>query len=144
MSIFNIQVTNEAGQPIPGLDIRESNEVKNDTNGLSNIQNPSAAQTNANGAFFDLVTGNANVSNYELSQSEAQLVVNNQVESRTSFTTIQTLTISAPGYGVLGTAVYERTFTNMDGPNRRPAINARGRHVNNFTVSATPVTMTYP
>jgi RHS repeat-associated protein len=144
MSIFNIQVTNEVGQPIPGLNITESNDTRNDTNGLRTLENRSGVQTDASGSFRDVVTGNANLSNYQLSRGEAQQVVNAQVESNTSFTTRQTLTISAPGYGVLGTAVYERTFTNMDGPNRRPAINAAGHHVNYFTVSATPVTMRYP
>ncbi len=143
VSLFTITVTDEAGRPIPGLDVTESNDTRNDTNGLTTRENPQAVQTDANGSFSDLVTGNANVSNYQLTPTEQTQRVQRQIESSTSVTTIQTLTISAPGYGVLGTAVYDRNFSNMDGQVRRPAV-VNGRHVNNFTVSTTPVTMSYP
>jgi RHS repeat-associated protein len=145
VSIFTVQITNEAGQPIPGLDVKESNETRNDTNGLTTIENPNAVQTDATGSFLDLVSGNNVQSNSQLSPANVRRATFDQIESSTSVTTRQTLTISAPGYGVLGTAVYERTFSNMDGSNRRPAINpATGRHFNNFQVTATPVTMSYP
>lgn len=142
-SIFNIQVTNEADQPIPELDVQETNETLKDTNGLQTLENRSSVKTGPDGSFPDLVTGNASVTNYELSDVQQTRAVQKQIESSTTVTTRQTLVISAPGYGVLGTAVYERTFSNMDGPNRRPAIDG-GRHINNFSVSITPVTMSYP
>lgn len=72
-------------------------------------------------------------------------LVNRQRNTDVSVTSEQTLTIAAPGYGILGTAVYQRNFTNMEGGVRRPApLDERGLARNNFTISVTVPRMSYP
>jgi hypothetical protein len=109
-------------------------------------QNPITVTTDANGSFTDLVYGNATESSQKVSPAEATKIVQDQIKTPTKVVTEQTLTISAPGQGVIATAVYERTFSNLDKngnlqPYRDPST---GRHVNNFSVNVTPVTVSRP
>jgi hypothetical protein len=82
----------------------------------------------------------------KVSPEEATKIVQHQIESPTEVVTEQTLTIAAPNRGIIATAVYQRTFTNLDEKgNRRPAFDSSGRrHVNNFSISVTPVTVSHP
>jgi hypothetical protein len=109
-------------------------------------QNPRTVTTDVNGAFTDLVYANAIESVDKISPQEATKIVQKQIESPAEIVSEQTLTIADPNQRVIATAVYQRTFTNVDEKgNRRPAFDSSGRrHVNNFSVNVTPVTVSRP
>ena len=108
-------------------------------------ENTKTVATDSNGSFMDVVYGNAQVTSEPVSPQEARNIINKQTESRVKVVTEQTLTISAPGQGVIATAVYQRTLTNLDDKgNLRSPTNSSGRHVNNFSVSVGPVTVSKP
>jgi hypothetical protein len=140
-----ITVTDQAGKPLAGLTVSETNKVIEAEPELRFKENPQTVTTDSNGSFTDVVGGNSTITSEPLSPEEARKTIYNQVESRVRVVTEQTLTISSPGQGVIATAVYQRTITNLDDQgNRRPATNSRGNHVNNFSISVTPVTVSRP
>jgi hypothetical protein len=140
-----ITVTDQAGKPLAGLTVSETNKVIEAEPALSLKENPKTVTTDSNGSFTDVVGGNSTISSEKLSAREVQKTIYSQIESRVRVVTEQTLTISAPGQGVIATAVYRRTITNLDDQrNRRAATNSRGRYVNNFSISVTPVTVSRP
>jgi RHS repeat-associated protein len=146
MSVLTITITDQSNKPIEGLMVTESNTVIEAEPKLPFKENESNVTTDSKGSFSDIVTGRAQRTSDPVSDSDATRIVQNQIENRTKVVTEQTLTISAPGQGVIATAVYQRTFTNLDtNGNRRPAFDSSGRrHVNNFSVSVTPVTVSRP
>ena len=113
---------------------------------MSFEENQRTVTTDANGSFTDIVAGNATVTSTKVSPQEATQMIQNQIESRVKVVTEQTLTISAPSQGIIATAVYQRTITNLDEKgNRRPAFDSSGRrHVNNFSINVTPVRVSRP
>jgi RHS repeat-associated protein len=147
VAVLKITVTDEAGQPMPGLSITESNETTDNIRRSKTIENPTSTTTNANGAITDYVSALDHITPAPINDvRKMRDIVGAQRNTDVSVTTTQTLTIAAPGYGHLGTAVYDRTFTNMQGGTRLPApvIDAAGRTQNNFSVTLTPVKMSYP
>jgi len=127
------------------LTVTETNKVIQAEPKLAFKENPSTVITDANGSFTDIVFGDGTVTSTKVSPQQARQIVQNQIEGRVKVVTEQTLTISAPNRGVIATAVYQRTITNLDeNGNRRPAVNSSGRHVNNFSISVTPVTVSRP
>jgi RHS repeat-associated protein len=143
---LNVSVTNENGDPMLVF-VTESNATRDDINHLNTVENPMAVTTNANGAFEDFVAANSSISPARIGdRREMRAMIEQQRNTDTDVTTTQTLTIPAPGYGYLGTAVYDRRITNMEGGARRPApvIAADGRTQNNFSVTLSPVKMSYP
>ena len=141
---ITVTVTDESGKPLEGLTLTEKNKVLEAEPALPFRESEKTVTTDANGSVYDLVYGNATVSTERLSPKDAIAAVEKQVESRVRVVSEQTITISAPGQGVIATAVYTRTITNLDNGNRRPATNAAGRHVNNFSIDLGPVTVTKP
>ena len=143
---LTITITDESGKPIPGLTVTESNEVIKASPQLPFEQSTTTVTTDANGSFSDLVYANAAETNTKVSGPKATKIVQKQIESPAEVVTKQTLTIAAGNRGVIATAVYQRTITNLDDKgNRRPAFDSSGRrHVNNFSVSITPVTVSRP
>jgi len=142
---LTITVTDESGKPLEGLTVTETNKVIEAEPGLTFKENTRSVTTDSNGSFNDLVFGNATISEEPVSAKDAKDIIDKQVESRVKVVTEQTLTISASGQGVIATAVYQRTITNLDDRgNRRPATNSAGRHVNNFSVNVGPVTVSRP
>lgn len=143
---LTITVTDESGKPLEGLTITETNTVIKATPAFEFEENEKIVTTDANGSFTDIVFGNADVGPKKVSGEDATKIVQNQIESRTEVITEQKLTIAAANQGIIATAVYRRTFTNLDEKgNRRPAFDSSGRrHVNNFSVSVTPVTVSPP
>lgn len=143
---LTITITDESGKPIPGLTVTETNKVIKANPALAFEQSTTTVNTDANGSITDLVFGNAAVTNATVSPQDATKIVQKQIENPGEVVTEQTLTIEAPNQGVIATAVYQRTFTNLDDKgNRRPAFDSSGtRHVNNFSVSVTPVTVSRP
>jgi len=139
-----VTVTDDSGKPLDGLTLTEKNKVLEAEPALPFRESEKTVTTDASGSVYDLVYGNATVSTGKLSPKDAKDAIDKQVESRVRVVTEQTITISAPGRGVIATAVYTRTFTNLDDGNRRPAINAAGRHVNNFSFDVGPVTVKRP
>ena len=131
---------------MPGLTVKETNKLIKANPALPFSENPTTVITDDNGSFTDLVYGNATESPGEISGPEATKIAQKQIENPSEVVTEQTLEISAPNQGVIATAVYQRTFTNLDDKgNRRPAFDSSGRrHVNNFSVSVTPVTVSRP
>jgi RHS repeat-associated protein len=143
---LTITITDEAGNPLQGLTVTETNRLIKANPSLPFEENKSNVTTDANGSFTDLVFGNAIATPSKVSPEEATKIVQHQIESPTEVVTEQTLTIAAPNRGIIATAVYQRTFTNLDEKgNRRPAFDSSGRrHVNNFSISVTPVTVSHP
>jgi RHS repeat-associated protein len=142
---LTITVKDSSGKPLAGLTVSETNKLIEAEPELRFKENPQTVTTDSNGSFTDVVGGNSTITSEPLSPEEARKTIYNQVESRVRVVTEQTLTISAPGQGVIATAVYQRTITNLDDQgNRRPATNSRGNHVNNFSISVTPVTVSRP
>jgi len=144
---LTITITDESGNPLQGLTVTESNRLIEAEPALRFDENLSTVTTtDANGSFTDIVFGNAERSSAEVSPQKATQIVQKQIESRVKVVTEQTLTISAPNQGIIATAVYQRTITNLDEKgNRRPAFDSSGRrHVNNFSISMTPVTVSRP
>jgi RHS repeat-associated protein len=146
MAPLTITITDQSGKPLQGLTVTETNRVIEAEPTLKFEQNRSTVTTDANGSFIDMVFGNAKITSTEVSPQEATRILQNQIESRGKVVTEQTLTISAPNQGVIATAVYQRTITNLDdNGNRRPAFDSSGRrHVNNFSINVTPVTVSPP
>jgi hypothetical protein len=143
---LTVTVTDQSGNPLQGLTVTETNRVIEAEPALDFKDNPSTVTTDANGSFTDIVFGNAALTPTKVSGQEATQIVQNQIESRVKVVTEQTLTISDPNQGVIATAVYQRTITNLDEKgNRRPAFDSSGRrHVNNFSINVTPVTVSRP
>jgi hypothetical protein len=142
---LTITVTDESGNPLEGLTIKETNKVIEAEPNLKFEQNPTIATTDANGSITDVVFGNATISSDKVSRQEARDIINKQVETRVKVVTEQTLEISDKDKNLIATAVYRRTITNLDARgNRRPATNSLGGHVNNFSISVTPVTVSRP
>ena len=142
---LTITVTDQSGKPLAGLTVSETNKVIEAEPALSLKENPKTVTTDSNGSFTDVVGGNSTITSERLSAQEVRDTICRQVESRVRVVTEQTLTISAPGQGVIATAVYRRTITNLnDQGNRRAATNSSGRYVNNFSISVTPVTVSRP
>ena len=142
---LTVTVTNQSGNPLQGLTITETNRLIEAEPALDFKENPSTVTTDANGSFTDIVFGNAALTPNKVSGQEATQIVQNQIESRVKVVTEQTLTISAPNQGVIATAVYQRTITNLDeNGNRRPAFDSSGRRVNNFQIIVTSVTVSRP
>ena len=142
---LTITVTDQSGKPLEGLTITETNKVIEAEPKLPFKENTKTVTTDSNGSFTDVVYGNARVTLEPVSSREARDIINKQTESRVRVVTEQTLIISAPGQGVIATAVYQRTFTNLDDKgNLRSPTNSSGRHVNNFSVSVGPVTVSKP
>jgi len=143
---LTITITDANGKPMPGLTVTETNKLIKANPALPFSENTATVTTNDNGSFTDLVYGNATESLGEISGPEATKIAQKQIENPSEVVTEQTLEISAPNQGVIATAVYQRTFTNLDDKgNRRPAFDSSGRrHVNNFSVSVTPVTVSRP
>jgi hypothetical protein len=141
-----ITITDESGNPLQGLTVAESNRLIEAEPALRFDENVSTVTTDANGSFTDIVFGNAQITSAEVSPQKATHIVQNQIESRVKVVTEQTLTISSPNQGIIATAVYRRTITNLDDKgNRRPAFDSSGRrHVNNFSIRVTPVTVSRP
>jgi hypothetical protein len=102
--------------------------------------------TDANGVIPDIVTCNALMIDTRTDIREAREQVDLQIDNPTECVTQQTLIIAAPGYGLLGTATYQRTYSNLDAEgNRRPSRDPlTGRRVDNFRTTLGPVTHTYP
>ncbi len=146
MSFLTITITDQSGKPLEGLTVKESNDVIESEPALPLKQNEQSVTTDASGSFKDVVSGGGQITSEKVSPREATEIVQKQIESRVNVVTEQTLTISAPGQGVIATAVYRRTITNLDDKgNRRRAFDSSGRrHVNNFSVSVTPVTVSRP
>jgi RHS repeat-associated protein len=146
VAVLNITVTDEAGQPMPGLFITESNKTTDNIRRSKTVESTTGATTNANGAITDYVSALDNITPAPINDvPKMRGIVGAQRNTDVSVTTTQTLTIAAPGYGHLGTAVYDRTFTNMQGGTRlpAPAIGSTGRTQNNFSVTLTSVKMSY-
>jgi len=141
---LTVTVTDQSGKPLEGLTLTEKNKVLEAEPALPFRESERTVTTDANGSVFDLVYGNATVSTERLSAKEATDAIEKQVESRVRVVTEQTITISAPNQGVIATAVYTRTITNLDDGTRRPATNAAGRHVNNFSFNGGTVKVTRP
>ena len=143
---LTITITDPSGNPLQGLTVTETNRVIEAEPALAFKQNPTTITADANGSFTDIVFGNAKVTSEKVSPEEATKIVQNQIESRVKVVTEQTLTISAPNQGIIATAVYQRTITNLDeNGNRRPAFDSSGRrHVNNFNINVGPVTVSPP
>jgi hypothetical protein len=143
---LTITITDPSGNPLQGLTVTETNKVTEAEPAWQLEENQSTVTTDANGSFTDIVSGNANISSNKVTPQEATQIVQKQIESRVKVVTEQTLTISAPGQGIIATAVYQRTFTNLDEKgNRRPAFDSSGRRrVNNFSINVTPVTVSRP
>jgi len=143
---LTITITDEAGKPIPGLTVTETNKVIKANPALQFEQNTTTTTTDANGSITDIVFVNASVTSSKVSGPEATKIVQKQLENPGEAVTEQTLTIAAPNQGVIATAVYRRTITNLDDKgNRRPAFDSSGKkHVNNFSVNVTPVTVSRP
>jgi RHS repeat-associated protein len=141
---LTVTVTDQSGKPLEGLNVTETNKVTESEPTLPFKENTSTVTTDDKGSFTDVVFGNARVTSDAVSGTDATSIVQNQLETRTKVVTEQTLTISAPGKGVIATAVYSRTITNLDDKgNLRPAVE-NGRHVNNFRISVGPVTVSGP
>lgn len=143
---LTITITDASGNPLQGLTVTETNRLIEAEPALPFEENPSTVTTDANGSFTDIVFGNAKKTSEKVSPEEATKIVQNQIESRVKVVTEQTLTISAPNQGIIATAVYQRTITNLDEKgNRRPAFDSSGRrHVNNFNIHVGPVTVSRP
>jgi hypothetical protein len=143
---LTIRITDESGNPLQGLTVTETNKVIEAEPKLPFEENQGTVTTDANGSFTDIVAGNAEKTSTKVTPQEATKIIQNTIESRVKVVTEQTLTISTPGQGVIATAVYQRTITNLDDTgNRRPAFDSSGRrHVNNFSISVTPVTVSRP
>jgi len=143
---LTITITDDSGKPLPGLTVTETNRLIKANPSLRFDQNPSTVTTDANGSFTDLVFGNAKVGPDKVSPEEATKIIQNQIENPAEVISEQTLTIAGPNQKVIATAVYQRTITNLnDNGNRRPAFDSSGRrHVNNFSVNVTPVTVSPP
>ena len=143
---LTIMITDQSGNPLPGLTVTESNRLIKATPSLPFEENTDTVTTNANGSFTDIVFGNANVTPNKVSPEEATRIVQHQIESPVEVITEQTLTIAAPNRGTIATAVYRRTITNLDEKgNRRLAFDSSGRrHINNFSVNVTPVKVSPP
>jgi hypothetical protein len=138
-------VTDESGKPLEGLTVTETNKVIEAEPKLVFKENPKSVTTDSSGSFTDVVFGNATVTSAPVSSQAALAIIQNQSESRVKLVTEQTLTISAAGQGVIATAVYQRTFTNLDDTgNLRSPINSTGGHVNNFRISVTTATVSKP
>lgn len=145
MSVLTITITDQSGKPMEGLTVEESNKVIEAEPALPFRENKGSVTTDKDGQFTDIVTGRAQNTSEKVSGDEATRIVQNGIENRTKVVTDQTLTISAPGKGVIATAVYRRTITNLDeNGNRRPAFNSSGRHINNYSVSVSSVTVSPP
>ncbi|HJP91658.1 MAG TPA: RHS repeat-associated core domain-containing protein [Pyrinomonadaceae bacterium] len=141
---LTITVTDQSGKPLEGLTVTETNKVTESEPTLPFKENTSSVTTDDKGSFTDVVFGNARVTSDKVSSNDATTILQNQLETPTKVVTEQTLTISAPGKGVIATAVYSRTITNLDDKgNLRPAVE-NGRHVNNFRVNVGPVTVSRP
>ena len=137
---LTITITDASGNALEGLTVTETNRVIEAEPASDFKENRSTVTTDANGSFTDIVFGNASVTSAKVSPQDATQIVQNQIESRVKVVTEQTLTISAPNQGTIATAVYQRTITNLDEKGiRRSAFNSLGRHVNNFSISVTPV-----
>ena len=142
---LTITVTDQSSKPLAGLTVEENNKVIEAEPALPFKQNKKTVTTDSNGSFTDLVFGNANISTEEVSLEAAREIINSQVESRVKVVTELTLTISAPGQGVIATAVFQRTITNLDDKgNHISPTNSAGRHVNNFRFNMTSVTVSRP
>jgi RHS repeat-associated protein len=146
MAPLTITITDPSGNPLQGLTVLETNRVIEAEPALPFEENQSTVTTDTNGSFTDIVLGNGKVTSNKVSPQEATQIVQNQIESRVKVVTEQMLTISAPNQGVIATAVYQRTITNLNEKgNRRPAFDSSGRrHVNNFSIKVTPVTVSRP
>jgi RHS repeat-associated protein len=141
---LTITVTDESGEPLKGLTITETNKVIEAEPELPFMENTKTVTTDSNGSFTDLVYSNATITSEPVSGEAAAKIIKNQRENRSRFVTEQTLTI-ADGQEVIATAVYRRTFTNLDNKgNLRSPINKAGRPVNNFSISVEPVTVSPP
>jgi len=125
-----------------GLTVTETNKVLEDEPKLPFRENTASVKTDSDGSFSDVVTARAQSTSEKVSGTEAREIIRKQIENRTHLVTEQTLTISAPGQGVIATAVYRRTFTNLDEKGNHRSTG--GRVVNNFRVSATAVTVSRP
>jgi RHS repeat-associated protein len=142
---LTITVTDNSGKPLAGLTITETNKLIEAEPALPFKENEKSVTTDSNGSVTDIVFGNAKITSETVSPRDARSIIEKQVESRVKVVTEQTLTISAPGQGVIATAVYRRTITNLnDEGNLRSPTNSSGRHVNNFRISVTSVTVTKP
>jgi RHS repeat-associated protein len=141
---LTITVTDESGEPLKGLTITETNKVIEAEPELPFMENTKTVTTDSNGSFTDLVYGNATITSEPVSGEAAAKIIKNQRENRSRVVTEQTLTI-ADGQEVIATAVYRRTFTNLDNKgNLRSPTNKLGRPVNNFSMSVGPVTVSPP
>lgn len=143
---LTITITDANGKPMAGVTVKETNKLIKQTPPLPFSESPTTVTTEADGSFGDAVYGNANESFDEVSGPEATKMVQKQIETPSEVVSEQTLEISDANQRVIATAVYQRTFTNLDDKgNRRPAFDSSGRrHVNNFSVSVTPVTVSRP
>ena len=142
---LTITVTDQSDKPLAGLTISETNKLIEAEPALRFKENPKTVTTDSTGSFTDVVFGNSTITPKKVSSETALEIIQKQVESRVKVVTEQTLTISAPGQGVIATAVYQRTITNLDDMgNLKSPTNSSGRHVNNFRVSVTPVTVSRP
>ena len=143
---LTIIVTDQSDKPLEGLTVTETNKVLEAEPNLPFSQNPTIVKTDESGSFTDLVYGNGKITSDKVSPTEATKIVQNQIENRVKVVTEQTLTISASGQGVIATAVYQRTFTNLDDKgNLKPARDpATGRHVNNISIIVGPITVSRP
>jgi len=90
--------------------ITETNKVIEAEPAVLFKQNEKSVTTDSNGSFTDIVFGNAKVTSEPVSAQEARSIIEKQIESRAKVVTEQTLTISAPGQGVIATATYQRTM----------------------------------
>ena len=143
---LTITITDQSDKPLAGLTVTETNKVLKEQPKLQFSQNTSTVTTDANGSFMDLVYGNATESSQKVSPADATQIVQDQIKIPTEVVTEQTLEISAPGQGVIATAVYQRTFSNLDSQgNIKPYQDpSTGRHINNFSISKTAVTVSRP
>jgi RHS repeat-associated protein len=142
---LTVTITDQSGKPLSGLTVTETNDVIKAQPQLPFSQNPSTVTTDANGSFTDVVYGNSTESQQKVSPSDATKIVQNQVENPVEVVTRQTLTISSPGQGVIATAVYERTYSNLDSQgNLKPPRDSTGRHVNNISINVTEAKVSRP
>ena len=140
LSVLQIRIT-ESGIPMSGLIVTETNRVIASEPPIPLTQNQVGITTESDGSFIDVVSGRASPpSPILLSPQQASQQYMYQIRNRTNVVTEQTLMIAAPGYGLLATATYQRTFSNLDSQGSiRPGNDPRV-----FRINITPVIVTYP
>jgi hypothetical protein len=137
-SVLKITPQDAAGNPITGVFVAES---VFSASGSNVRQRTERIPVGPDGSFTDLVgLGRQPSPTTPLSTQEATSVLNRIAERPTNQETVQVLTFYAKEGYVIGTALYSRSFRNLDSAGnitQSKDANTGGRMVN-YTISVTP------